>query len=137
MRYLYFFLCILWPCTCVYSLDDTECHYFRKNSPIEKIGASFEVQCKIDYAYHISKDIDFVLTCNSENNQTWDENIKSPTNDFGICQINAYYHSWIVNSPEYKNWKYQINMGWELYRIGTTFYADPNKFRHYFKIKKI
>ena len=78
--------------------------------------------------------MDFILTLNRENG-AWDTLKVSPKNrngtrDHGLCQLNSAYHSAFINSPEFKDFKKQIDYCWGLYAgykakgiIGKRFYG--------------
>lgn len=90
-----------------------------------KIGASPSMQAMVDYAWSISKSMDFVLTIEAEsgfNPQARNVN-RNGTVDSGIAQINHYYHPQIVKDPRFSDWKWQLEQGWKLYKGGTRFYG--------------
>jgi hypothetical protein len=93
-------------------------------SPVKK-GASKAMQEMVDYAWSISQSIDFVLTIEAEsgfNPKARNVN-RNGTVDSGLAQINHFYHPSIVKDPRFKDWKWQLEKGWELYKGGTRFYG--------------
>ena len=101
-----------------------------------KKGASPEQQEKIDYAFLISNnDKDFVYTLEAENGlwSTERSSIIVGANgyrDVGLCQLSRQWHSDFINSPEFKDYKKQLEYCWGVYqdgvkrgRIKTTFYG--------------
>jgi len=94
-----------------------------------KIGASRAVQERIDYAWDISHDRDFIYTMEYENMGTWSTTLTNSTNDHGITQINKKYHPQIVNDPRFKDWKFQIEQGWKLYKSGTRYYGHDHRWK--------
>lgn len=96
-----------------------------KISRMVKKNASKAMQAKVDYAWEISKDKDFVLMIEAEsafNEHAVNVN-KDGSKDLGIMQINAKWHKKIVNDKNFKDWKWQIDQGYRLYKGGTTFYG--------------
>jgi len=81
------------------------------------------------YAYDISEwDLDFLYTIGSEN-WTFDMYRRSWIiwanwyYDYGICQINNWYHPHIVNTKEFwESREFQVEKCWELYKWWTRFY---------------
>ena len=107
-----------------------------------KVGASDEVNEKINYAYMVSNNKDFVLTLNAEN-QSWDEHLHSYKkyerggqlwSDSGICQISRYYHTHIVTDPKWSDWRWQIDQCLKLYKSGTRFYGYDHRHKRGTKI---
>ena len=92
-------------------------------------GATQAIQNKIDYAWSISKDVDFIYTLDVENAGTWDVNILSEIvgangyRDKGICQFNIGYHPKIVNDKRFSDYQWQIDQCWKHYKGGTRFYG--------------
>lgn len=93
-------------------------------SPIKK-GATEAMQEMVDYAWSISKSLDFVLTVEAESgfNPNARNVNRNGTVDSGLTQINHYYHPQIVKDPRFKDWKFQLEKGWQLYKGGTRFYG--------------
>lgn len=87
-----------------------------------KIGASENMQEKIDYAWEISKSRDFIYTVEAENDR-WDENRISPTGDWGVCQINKASHPEVIKDKNFKDWKWQIRKCWDFFKGGVRFYG--------------
>ena len=70
--------------------------------------------------------MDFVLTIEAEsgfNPKARNVN-RNGTIDSGLSQINHYWHPKIVKDPRFKDWKFQLEKGWELYKGGTVFYGS-------------
>lgn len=93
-----------------------------------------------EYAYYISEDEDFVKTMYAEskfNPKTVNTN-KDTSKDFGIGQINSYWHGEIINNPQYKDAYFQIREAYKLYKAGTTFYGyyARNNYNNNIKIIK-
>lgn len=114
----------------------------KKVLVMEKIGASQDMQDRVDYALKISNyDKDFVLILERESGfDPLAVNINdNKTKDSGIGQINHYFHPHIVNDPRYKDWKFQIDSAYELYINGTIFYGYKvrhtveNRFKIYYQ----
>lgn len=108
-------------------------------SSISKIGATTEVNEKVQYAWDISKgSLPFVATIEDENSQ-WSIDRKSNTgyyrngvkwHDYGICQISKYYHGKIVNDKRFfTDWKWQVDQCWNLYKNWTKFYGSKNVYK--------
>lgn len=78
-----------------------------------------------EYAYYISKDEDFVKTMYAESkfNPKAVNTNKDTSRDYGIPQINSYWHGEIINNPQYTDPYFQIREGYKLYKAGTTFYG--------------
>ncbi|MCP3684676.1 MAG: hypothetical protein GY861_18570 [bacterium] len=96
-----------------------------------KIGAGPEQQERIDYAWDNYRDHKFIYMIEAENGE-WSTNRRSNASyfrngkeywDFGICQISDFYHPHIVQDRRFKEWKWQIDQCWKLYKGGTTFYG--------------
>lgn len=95
-----------------------------EGAPVKK-GASKEMQEMVDYAWKLSKDLDFILTIEAEsgfNPKAVNKN-RDGSIDSGIAQINHYWHKHIVRDPKYQDWKFQLEQGWKLYKGGTRFYG--------------
>lgn len=95
-----------------------------QGAPI-KIGASKEMQEMVDYAWNLSHDWDFILTVEREsgfNPKARNVN-RNGTVDSGLTQINHFWHPLIVRDPRFKEWKFQLEAGYKLYKGGTTFYG--------------
>jgi hypothetical protein len=96
-----------------------------------KKGASPEQQEKVDYAYNLSHDENFIYVLEAENG-LWDENRTSVLSgphgerDRGLCQVNSYWHSAITKSRNFSNWKWQINECLSLFRSHTRFYGQDH-----------
>lgn len=99
----------------------------NKLLPIKK-GASKRTQERVDYAWSISHDKDFIYTIEAENSK-WDTNTVGITKDRGICQVSPYYHPEIVNNPKFSDWKWQIDQCWKLYSGGTRFYGSDVRWK--------
>ena len=77
-------------------------------------------------AARISKNnLQFLALLDAESGN-WTIDRKSPTNDHGFCQINAFWHPEVVNDPHFKNPAWQLQKCWEFYNAGVTFYAVKN-----------
>jgi len=78
-----------------------------------------------EYAYSISQDEDFVKTMYAESKfNPLAVNVNRDTSvDYGIGQINSYWHYKIINNPQYSDPYFQIREAWKLYKAGTTFYG--------------
>jgi len=63
-----------------------------------------------------------VALLEAENDQ-WTVDRESHTNDIGICQINKYWHPWIVNHEKFFDPYWQIERCLTLYLEGETFYG--------------
>ena len=92
-----------------------------QDAPI-KYGAPAYVQDRINYAWEVSHDRNFIYLLEAENH-TWNTTTVSYTGDVGLCQINSYWHPDIVKNPNFKDWKWQIRTCYSLYKNGTTFYG--------------
>ena len=82
-------------------------------------------QTYAEYAYSISKDEDFVKTMYAESKfrpQAVGVN-RDTSFDYGIGQINSYWHNKIISNPEYIDPYFQIREAYKLYKTGTTFYG--------------
>lgn len=97
-----------------------------------KKGASPEQQEKIDYAYEISQDENFVYLLEAENGH-FDHLRPSKSvgsngfRDYGLCQINAGWHPAIVNDRRFRaDWRWQLQTCLRLYQTGTVFYGKKN-----------
>lgn len=92
---------------------------------IIKKNATKAMQAKVDYAWELSHDKDFVLMIEAESSfNEYAVNInRDGSRDLGISQINTRWHKKIVNDKKFKNWKFQMEKGYELYQNGTTFYG--------------
>lgn len=93
-----------------------------------------------EYAYSISKDEDFVKTMYAEskfNPKAVNIN-KDTSRDYGIGQINSYWHGEIINNPQYTDAYFQIREAHRLYKAGTTFYGyyARNNYNNNIKIIK-
>ena len=86
------------------------------------------------YALQVSKgDQDFLKTLIAESGLRPDAvntHNRSGYRDSGVCQINRQYHSKFIDSPDFKDWKKQIDYCWGVYsdavkrgKIKTTFYG--------------
>ncbi len=84
----------------------------------------------VRYASRISGgDLDFLATLDAENSK-WTPLRKSPTGDYGICQVNKYYHPDIVNDPRFFTAPFwQIEKCWELYEGGTRFFGFDARYK--------
>ena len=104
-----------------------------------KKNASPQQQEKVDYAWKISKDPDFIYTLEMENG-LWTKNRLSNQvgingyRDQGLCQLNRQYHLDFIMSPEFQDHEKQLDYCWEVYknakeggRINTTFYGYNNR----------
>lgn len=50
--------------------------------------------------------------------------------DYGLCQINKWYHPEIVNNTKFfTDYKYQIDQCWKLYKWGTRFYGYDIRYK--------
>lgn len=121
--------------THICELDSVECEG-EANVPIKrkdvspvKIGASKEVQERVSYAWEISHDRDFLYTLEKENGGTWSTTITSSTNDVGICQINKTYHPKVVSDPRFKDWKWQLDTCWKMYKGNVRFYGYDVRYK--------
>ena len=73
-----------------------------------------------------NNDLNFLALLDAESGN-WTIDRKSPTNDHGFCQINAWWHPQIVNDPRFfQDAEWQLQRCWELYKNGTKFYAIKN-----------
>ena len=106
-------------------------------------GHSLQQIQKLRYAWDISKDKDFVLTFKSENG-TIDPNRRSDIigsngyYDYGLCQLNYQWHSEFINSPDFKDWKKQMDYCYKIYlqRKGAFYgYYNRHKVEHFFTFK--
>ena len=82
-------------------------------------------QTYAEYAYSISKDEDFVKTMYAESKFRPEAvGINNDTSrDYGIGQINGYWHYEIISNPQYSDPYFQIREAHKLYKAGTTFYG--------------
>lgn len=108
-------------------------------SAVVKKNAAPPMQEMVDYAWSISKNVDFILTIEAEsrfNPRAVGRN-SNGTRDHGIAQINDYWHRDIVKDPRFADWKWQLEKGWELYKGGTKFYGFDvrHKVRNRFVMK--
>lgn len=93
-------------------------------------------QLYISYACLISNaDQDFVLTMNAENGG-WNIDRRSGLiwanwyYDYGLCQINKWYHPEIVNDKRfYTDYKRHIEQCRNLYKWGTRFYGFDVRYK--------
>lgn len=111
----------------------------RPVSTVIKKNATPSMQEMVDYAWSISKNVDFILTIEAEsrfNPRAVGRN-SNGTRDHGIAQINDYWHRDIVKDPRFADWKWQLEKGWELYKSGTKFYGFDvrHKVRNRFVMK--
>lgn len=84
------------------------------------------------YAYEYSqKDKDFVLLLNAENG-AWTHDRLHPVkyerdgkwwSDYGLCGISAYYHTEKFLEAKEGDWKKGVELCYDLYKQGTTFYG--------------
>jgi len=91
-----------------------------------KIGASEFQNEMIKYAWGISgKDFDFIKLIESESGWVVDAvGVNSGgSRDYGLCQINSYFHSQIVNDPKFNDWRWEIDTCYQMYEGGVTFYG--------------
>lgn len=115
---------------------DTKIEEKSKSSPWANNGKCYHywfkwwlAQDMIQYACELSNyDKDFILTINAEN-WWWNMKLRSYIvwsnwyYDYGLCQINKWYHPEIVNNQKFfTDWKYQIDNCRKLYKWWTTFY---------------
>lgn len=89
----------------------------------------------IKYASIISSNnLDFIGTLEAENGLWRIDRVskknRNGTQDFGLCQLNSRYHSNFIKSPDFKDYKKQINYCWKVYQ------ARPTAFYGYFKRHK-
>lgn len=98
------------------------------------------------FAYKISNwDVDFIALLKGENGMfTMDRRSMiiwaNGHYDYGLCQINDWYHQDIVNDPRFKtSYEYQVEQCYKLYKWGTKFYAKPKipSLRKYVIVEKI
>jgi hypothetical protein len=102
---------------------------YLKYRPVKLNTGEGMVLDRAEYAWKISKgDLGFVKLLDAENGAWTIDNInynRNGTTDMGIGQINSI-HSAIRNDPEWQtSWKKQVEVAYELYKGGTTFYAQP------------
>lgn len=90
-----------------------------------KKGAPEWMQERINYAWEVSKDFDFILTMERESG--FDVNAfhrnKDGTTDHGIPQVNRHWFKYIVDDKRFSDWRWQIEQGWELYQKKVVFYG--------------
>ena len=74
-------------------------------------------------------DLTFLALLDAENS-LWTLDRSSPTNDWGACQVNRYYHPEIVNHPLFfTDAEWQLQKCWELYNAGVKFYGIKNAWK--------
>lgn len=86
-----------------------------------------------EYAYRVSGgDKDFLYTLRAENG-TFDPDRRSDIigangyYDMGLCQLNYQWHSDFIDSPDFQDWKKQVEYCWQV------FSKRPGAFYGYFK----
>jgi len=92
------------------------------------------MQEKINYAWSISKDHDFIYMLEGEN-ALWDftrqsEVVKNGVREdsWGFCQIHRGWHPEIVNDKRFfTDWRWQMRECLRLWKGGTRFYGFDNK----------
>lgn len=90
----------------------------------------------IKYASEISgNNLDFIATLEAENG-LWEVNRisgknKNGSHDYGLCQLNDFYHKSFISSPEFKDYKKQIKYCYGVY------IARPTAFYGYYKKNKM
>jgi len=47
-------------------------------------------------------------------------------NDYGLCGVSEYYYPEITNDPRFKDWRWQVEQCYRLYKGGTKFYGRNN-----------
>ena len=80
----------------------------------QKTGGSEAQQEMIKFAYEISPDMNWIYTIEAESG--WILDRRSPTNDWGLCQLHYPYHKNFIKSPEFKNYKNQLLYCAEIYK---------------------
>jgi hypothetical protein len=75
------------------------------------------------YAYDISNDKDFLYTLKAECGTIDPYCLGDNGHAHGFCQIHDQYHPQIVSDPRFRDWKWQINTCWKLYKGGVRFYG--------------
>ena len=105
---------------------------------VRKVGASPEQQEIINYAYEISKEINFIYTLEAENGTYGIHRVSKNIGangyrDVGLCQLNRQYHSPFIDSDEFNDYRAQIRYCWAVWqdavkkgRLNTTFYGYNN-----------
>ena len=101
----------------------------RPISGVIKKGAPAWMQERIDYAWSKGNDLDFILMLEVENAGSWSVDKLSDLvgangfRDKGICQVNIGWHPKVVNDPQFKDWKWQVDTCWKMYKGGVRFYG--------------
>ena len=94
----------------------------------------------MQYAYTISNSKDFLYTLYAENG-TIDPQRRSMIigkngyYDYGLCQLNYQWHSAFIDSPDFDDWKKQVDYCWRVYQQRPTafygYYKRYNQSRHF------
>lgn len=86
----------------------------------------------INYAYKISNSKNFLYTLRGENSLFTTDRRSSIIGsnghwDRGICQLNYQWHKDFIDSPEFQDWKKQVDYCWNIFK------DRPYRFYAYFK----
>ena len=107
-------------------IQAVEAYSINPQIRLTKIGASNFQNEMIAYAYKISgKDFSFIQMIEAESGWVVDAvGINSGGSvDYGLCQINGYFHRQIVTDPKFNDWKWEIDTCYQMYAGGVTFYG--------------
>jgi len=124
-----------------WNLNHARLVQYKKNWKVELINHSEKQNEIINYAYDISNSKDFIYTLKAENG-TLDPKRKSNVRgangywDWGLCQLNYQWHSQFIDSPEFNDWRKQIDYCWEVFKKRpSAFYGYFNRYKvkHFFK----